>query len=62
MSGFTIPINMINLEPCQDIIKLLKEVLDNPLLPPSIKDEAQTRLCILLDKAEQNAQETKCVN
>lgn len=59
MANISIPVNLFNVEPCQEVIRLLKDVLDNPLLPPSIKDEATTRLYIIMDKAEQKAQEVK---
>lgn len=52
----TIPVNIFNVKPCQDIIKLLKHVIENPRIPEEVRNEVQIELYKIIAEAEQTAE------
>lgn len=55
MNGLTIPVNMFNVEPMQDLLKLIKNASEDIRIPQIVRDELQAQICTILVKAEQNA-------
>ena len=53
--NLTIPVNIFNVKPCQDIIKLLHNVIDNPQIPDNVRGQIKIDLYKIVAEAKQTA-------